>query len=118
VKGNGILDAAKITIELIEPKKIGWKMGDELLFSMTAEQSSVAAEHLARLAFAAHTGRAPDDRGSELARQIKAKAVDELRPRLITRHAAMLRSFLRKDPSPTVEDMSERLVDQVLKEVT
>ena len=119
MKGNGKLnDSQGIMVEMLDPQRIGFIRDGDLLFSITPEQASTMAEHLARIAFAAHTGREADDRGSELVRQIKAKAVDEIRPRLITRHAQLLRSFLKKNPKPTEPWMAERLVDALLKEVT
>lgn len=85
-------------------------------FVLTAAQASAMAEHLARNAYEAHYGKTAPDRGSELARQIQAKAVDEVRPRLITRAAHIIRSLT--DGGKSFEYIAEHAVDAVLKEVT
>lgn len=83
---------------------------------LSPEQASQLAEQLARCAFEAHYDREAPDRGSELARQIKAKAVDDVRPRLIRRAAHIIRSLTEQQRS--FEYIAEHTVDGVLKEVT
>lgn len=117
MKGNGKAEGREIEIKMIAPGSIGFIGDGELIFQISPEQASVMAELLARIAFTAHYGREPDERGSELARQVKAKAIDEIRPRIITRQTTLLNSFLKKSPKPSPAWMAERLVDAVLKEV-
>lgn len=84
-------------------------------FTMSPEQASTMAEHMSRAAFKCHYGREAPERGSELARQVKAKAVDELRPRLIARAELTIRSLLEQEKS--LAYIAEHTVDAVLREV-
>jgi hypothetical protein len=84
--------------------------------AMSAEQASQMGEQLARAAYEAHYGREAPTRGAELARQIKAKTVDEMRPRIIRRVEHTIRSLV--DQHWTPQAIAERAVDAVLKEVT
>ncbi len=127
MKGNGKAEGRfirlpdSVEIELVEGKPlVGAFNADngECIFVLTPEQASQMGEVLARKAHELHYGKKPDSRTSELALQIKAKAIDEIRPRIITRQTTMLNAFLKKTPKPTVTWMAERLVDAVLKEVT
>ena len=85
-------------------------------FVLTPEQASSMGEQMAECAFEAHYDREAPDRGSELVRQVKAKAVDDIRPRLISRAAHIIRSLTEEGKS--FEYIAEHAVDGVLKEVT
>ena len=78
--------------------------------------ASEIAEGLSRCAFEASTGRRPSAMGSELKRQAKARATDEVRVRLTQRLVVMLPSMQQQGFTPA--KMARNIIDHILKEVT
>ena len=79
-------------------------------------QASRIAEAIARAAFTAHHGFPPRTLTSELAIQAKERATEEVRIRLVTRCAHIVRSMMEKGRGPGL--IAQECVDAVLKEVT
>ncbi len=104
-----------ITVEPRGDKVVVQLSRSRTYFAMPAHQASVLAEQLARCAFQVHYQKPAADRGSELARQVKAKAVDEIRPRIIARVTQILRSMIHDKKEPT--RIAEHVVDATLKEI-
>jgi S-adenosylmethionine synthetase len=80
------------------------------------QNASTIAEHLARAAFEAHTGRPPRDDISHLHAQVKNKVTEEMKKLLVRRISTMLNST-RHSPAWHNDRLALEIVDNVLTKV-
>lgn len=76
----------------------------------------MVAEQMARAAFQLRHGYEPRDNADVLQSEIKKKAVEEVRQRMINRIVLMLRTF--QENRPPVELQAREVVDRILQEAT
>lgn len=76
----------------------------------------MVGEQMARAAFTIRHGYEPRDNADVLQSEIKKKAIEQVRERMINRTVLMLRTFLEK--KPPLEVQARELVDRMLQEAT
>ena len=97
--------------------KVVLNFPEPIEFLVLSEEAALGiAEDIARQAFEVRTGVPADDDDAILRIHVRRKAIDQVRPMLITRAAHIVRSLVEKDTAPGI--IAQHVVDAVLQEVT
>lgn len=90
------------------PKDVGW-------CALDPQTAVNVGEAMARAAYEVRHGRQPPPNADALADEIKRRATDIVREKMINRTVMLLRNFLERKPN--LEYQAREIVDRVLQEV-